>query len=257
MTAAGPKLLQCSKRGTPGKSGRVVLTLAVAGAGHVDKATVKQSYDPMVSECMIGVAKTLRFPKASGPTEVTFPVNAKNPPVAGAACDAEALKEKGMTMINMGQHAGALAQFEASLKCKDDPYVRQLAFMEACASSNSAKAKLYYKTMTPGQRAKFAQICIRQKPGVPYDDSLPNGGLPSDDADADEDGEGYLQLNSKPAAKVFIDGVDTGLTTPVSGKQLKLPAGRHKVTFLIGTDRFTYPVLIVDGQTETMTKDLQ
>src|SRR6185369_10527301 len=52
-----------------------------------------------------------------------------------ANCDAESLKEKGMENINMGQHAAALAQFEASLKCKRDPYVIQLAFMEACSSS--------------------------------------------------------------------------------------------------------------------------
>ncbi len=88
---------------------------------------------------------------------------------APAGCDAEAAKEKGMTNINMGQHAAALAQFEASLRCKDDPYVRQLAFMESCASSNSAKAKLYYKKLTPPQQAKFAQICIRQKPPVAYE----------------------------------------------------------------------------------------
>jgi hypothetical protein len=84
-------------------------------------------------------------------------------------CDAEAAKEKGMSNINMGQHAAALAQFEASLRCKDDPYVRQLAFMEACASSNSPKAKLYYKKLTAAQQTKFAQICIRQKPPVAYE----------------------------------------------------------------------------------------
>ncbi len=79
------------------------------------------------------------------------------------SCDAEALKEKGMTFINSGQHAAALAQFEASLKCKRDSYVVQLAFMESCSSSNSAKAKYYYRQLTPAQQQKFAQICIRQK----------------------------------------------------------------------------------------------
>ncbi|HEU4610984.1 MAG TPA: FHA domain-containing protein [Kofleriaceae bacterium] len=88
-----------------------------------------------------------------GAVNVTSPAN----------CDAEALKEKGMQNINMGQHAAALAQFEASLKCKRDSYVIQLAFMEACSSSNSGKAKYYYKQLTPAQQQKFAQICIRQK----------------------------------------------------------------------------------------------
>jgi pSer/pThr/pTyr-binding forkhead associated (FHA) protein len=92
-------------------------------------------------------------------TQVTAPAN----------CDPEAAKEKGMQNINMGQHAAALAQFEASLRCKGDPYVLQLAFMESCASGNSPKAKLYYKKLTPAQQTKFAQICIRQKPPVAFE----------------------------------------------------------------------------------------
>lgn len=88
---------------------------------------------------------------------------------APASCDAEAHKDKGMQSINVGQHAAALAHFEASLRCKDDPYVRQLAFMEACASGNSPKAKYYYKKLTPSQQTKFAQICIRQKPPVAFE----------------------------------------------------------------------------------------
>ena len=97
----------------------------------------------------------------------------KTPPPGGgtvappANCDADALKEKGMEMITMGQHAAALAQFEASLRCKRDSYVLQLAFMEACSSGNSGKAKYYFKLLTPAQQNKFAQICIRQK--VPYE----------------------------------------------------------------------------------------
>jgi pSer/pThr/pTyr-binding forkhead associated (FHA) protein len=88
-----------------------------------------------------------------GSSQVTAPAN----------CDADASKEKGMQNINMGQHAAALAQFEASLRCKNDSYVLQLAFMESCSSGNSAKAKLYFKKLTPAQQTKFAQICIRQK----------------------------------------------------------------------------------------------
>lgn len=83
--------------------------------------------------------------------------------------DCEALKEKGMSHINMGQHSAALTAFEASLTCKDDPYVRQLAFMESCASGNSLKAKLFYRKLTPAQQTKFAQICIRQRPPVAYE----------------------------------------------------------------------------------------
>jgi serine/threonine protein kinase len=69
--------------------------------------------------------------------------------------------------------------------------------------------------------------------------------------------KGYLQVFSKPPAKILVDGVDSGLKTPISGHTLALTPGKHKVTFVIGDDRFTYPVTIKQGSTETMSKDLQ
>jgi len=47
------------------------------------------------------------------------------------------------------------------------------------------------------------------------------------------------------------------MSTPISGHTLSLPPGKHKVTFVIGEDRFTYPVMVKAGATETMSKDLQ
>lgn len=100
----------------------------------------------------------------------TYQVKAEEAPVVGgtteatvATCDAEALKDQGMEHINLGQHAEALEQLELSLACKDDPYVVQLALMEACASGNLPKAKLYYNQLTPAQQQKLAQICIGSK----------------------------------------------------------------------------------------------
>jgi pSer/pThr/pTyr-binding forkhead associated (FHA) protein len=87
----------------------------------------------------------------SGPITVTPPVG----------CDAEELKEEGVNLVSLGQHAAALAKFEASLKCKFSAYVLQLAFMEACASTNSQKAIQFYKQLSPAQQQKFAQMCIR------------------------------------------------------------------------------------------------
>jgi ABC transport system ATP-binding/permease protein len=96
---------------------------------------------------------------SGGGTQVTAPAN----------CDPEAAKEKGMQNINMGQHAAALAQFEAALRCKPDPYVYELAFMESCASGNSPKAKQYYKKLPPAKQTRLSQICIRQKPPVAFE----------------------------------------------------------------------------------------
>ena len=78
-----------------------------------------------------------------------------------ANCDADALKDEGVNNVSLGQHAAALAKFEASLRCKFNSYVLQLAFMESCASSNSPKAKLFFKQLSPAQQQKFAAMCIR------------------------------------------------------------------------------------------------
>ncbi len=157
------------------------------------------------------------------------------------SCDADALKDSGMQKINEGEHTEALALFEQSLACKADPYVEQLAFMEACNSRNTTKARAYYATLTPAQQNRYEVICQRNKVDL-YDTS---------------GDKGYLEVFSKPAAKILIDGVDTGLTTPIKGKALALTPGKHKVTFVIGSDRYTYFVVTKSGQTDTMTKDLQ
>jgi hypothetical protein len=96
--------------------------------------------------------------KTSGP-DVTAPAN----------CDADALKDKGMENVNMGQHAAALAQFEASLRCKNDSYVLALAFMAACNAQNAGKAKSFYNRLTPPMQQKYKVMCIRNHidPSVP------------------------------------------------------------------------------------------
>ena len=43
-----------------------------------------------------------------------------------------------------------------------DPRATQLAFMASCNSSNVAKAKLYYKKMTPDSQQRLVLMCIRR-----------------------------------------------------------------------------------------------
>jgi tetratricopeptide (TPR) repeat protein len=157
-------------------------------------------------------------------------------------CDADALKDSGMQKINEGNHTEALALFEQSLGCKADPYVDQLAFMAACNSRNAAKARAYYGKLSVAQQSKYEVICKRNNVDL---------------FDTSGDAKGYLEVFSKPEAKILVDGVDTGLTTPIQGKALALAPGKHKVTFVIGGDRYTYFVQTKSGQTDTMTKDLQ
>jgi len=87
-------------------------------------------------------------------------------------------------------------------------------------------------------------------------DKMPVEENPADKA-ASIGEKGYLNVYSKPSAKISIDGKDTGFSTPISGRTLPLLPGKHKVTFTIGGDRFTFSVTIKSGSTETLSKDLQ
>ena len=62
-------------------------------------------------------------------------------------------------------------------------------------------------------------------------------------------------MSSKPSAKISIDTVDTGMSTP-TGK-ITLTPGRHKVTFTVGDDKFTFAVNIKAGETVQLSKELQ
>jgi serine/threonine protein kinase len=70
------------------------------------------------------------------------------------------------------------------------------------------------------------------------------------------DAKGYAAISSTPSARISIDGKDTGLSTPISGRALPLSPGRHKVTFVIGGDKFTFSVTIKAGDTTALHKEL-
>ena len=72
--------------------------------------------------------------------------------------------------------------------------------------------------------------------------------------DANAADQGSLNLTSKPSAKILVDGVASGRSTPTT---LKLPAGKHKITFEVGPDKYTYPVTIQAGVASALSKDLQ
>jgi hypothetical protein len=71
--------------------------------------------------------------------------------------------------------------------------------------------------------------------------------------------DGYLRATTKPYAKVFVDGKDTGRVTPISPRRrIPLKPGRHKVTFVTSDGKkHTSWVKIKSEQTTTLDKDLQ
>ena len=70
-------------------------------------------------------------------------------------------------------------------------------------------------------------------------------------------GMGFLVANTKPWAKVFVDGKNTGKTTPILPRaKISLKPGSHKVTFEVDGKKFHYNVKIVAGETARLIKKL-
>ena len=171
--------------------------------------------------------------------------------VARTDCDASALRDQGTQDEAMGKHAAAIKVFEDAYACNpNDGHTAQLAFMASCNAGDLAKARHYYGILTPEQRDRVVVMCIRNH--ITREQLEAALGLPPPPADA-----GTLRVTSQPPAQIDIDGTDTNLTTPIMGDQLRLAPGRHRVTFRIGEDRYTYLVTIKTGSTETISKDLR
>ena len=64
-------------------------------------------------------------------------------------------------------------------------------------------------------------------------------------------------LDIPDSGRILVDGTDTGMSTPINGKSLALAPGKHKVTFVMGDDRYTFPIVITAGKVEQLDKDLQ
>ena len=68
---------------------------------------------------------------------------------------------------------------------------------------------------------------------------------------------GLLRINSKPWTRIFVDGQDTGLTTPQTAYQMT--PGMHQI-MLFNSDfgiRETFAVHIIAGETQTVIKDFR
>ncbi len=103
--------------------------------------------------------------KKGAPTKQ--PDAAKGAGAGAGACDAEALKRKGDDYLGNGMDTAALAQYEASLRCKYNSGLVKTAFLAACRSKQAAKAKLYYAKLPPELATNYSQICLRFGVTVP------------------------------------------------------------------------------------------
>lgn len=77
------------------------------------------------------------------------------------ACDAAAPFDRAAQAHTKGDNAGALAWFEQSLACKDDPKVRVRALLSACNARNLARARHHYARLPQMQRDQALVSCVR------------------------------------------------------------------------------------------------
>ena len=82
--------------------------------------------------------------------------------VGTSSCDADALRNKGIEGVNLGQYAAALTTFEQALACKSSPDTTRLAYLAACHSKNVSKARLYFSKLPPAQQRDLKTICERE-----------------------------------------------------------------------------------------------
>jgi len=82
-------------------------------------------------------------------------------------CDADVLRQRGEEQSQMGMHAAALTAFEQSLRCKHDGGVIKRAYMAACNSKNTSKAKYYFNKLSAADQPRLSQMCIRNGIMVP------------------------------------------------------------------------------------------
>jgi len=176
----------------------------------------------------------------------------------GSQCDADALRQKGDDALQLGTDDAALKWFEMSMTCKPDPQLNRRIFLAACRAKNAAKAKAYFPKIASKDQTALSQLCIRN--GIDPTSSAPAPAKATcqqpDAYDPMSDvpvctGTGVIKINSKPAAKVLLDGKDTGKTTPMT---LDAVAGRRMVTFQIGENKYTFAVTVKQGETTTLSK---
>ncbi len=68
---------------------------------------------------------------------------------------------------------------------------------------------------------------------------------------------GYLIANTQPWARVFIDGKDTGKTTPIPPRsRIVLRPGKHVVGFVVANRKYNFNVLIRPGEETRLLEQL-
>jgi eukaryotic-like serine/threonine-protein kinase len=105
------------------------------------------------------------------------------------------------------------------------------------------------------QEAQRQRTTPRRTPPPPDRRTAQREPAPPRDTSPQPAGQGQLLINSMPPCRIFINGRDTGLTTPQRG--IELDAGTHRITLVNDTFdiRETFAVRIEAGESTRVIKD--
>jgi hypothetical protein len=144
--------------------------------GSVESTRLKHAYDIAETQATDELAAQLeriRSPSCEDYNELLAKERTVNPPhviaeatrripcVAPSRCNADALSEKALARFGTNHLTESLALFEAAYACKPTPALLQKAFVIACNLRDVAKARSYWKRLSPALRTQALSPCVR------------------------------------------------------------------------------------------------
>lgn len=76
-------------------------------------------------------------------------------------CDEQGLLQAGTNANGNGDASTALKDFEKAYQCKGETHTLSLAFMAACNSANTGRARYWWKKMSTEEQNKYLIMCVR------------------------------------------------------------------------------------------------
>jgi hypothetical protein len=149
MQELDPDLQGCA----PGHSGREKIKFAVEPDGSVHD--ISTTVNREAASCIEMLVAGQKFPKAKGATRATYTLEPRP-----TKCEVDKLVAAGTAAEAVGNHARALAQYDAALRCRFEMHTLQLSFMAACNSGDAKRVQPYWKRMGEDMRAHMIQICL-------------------------------------------------------------------------------------------------
>jgi eukaryotic-like serine/threonine-protein kinase len=253
----GPKGALCEKQMMLAAGKVTTLDCAIDASAPASAGASAKPADAAPSMPSVGSAST-----SVGPASTSGTGSATTPPVGSGSAAAVDDKAKAATAVDDKAKPAAAVDDKAKpataaddkAKPADKPAVDAKPAPKTDKPRQPERPKVERQAKPPTEEDPLGKLQGGSKPG----DAKPETKKPGEPARAAADAKGYLAVISKPVAKIFVDGVDTGLSTPISGQSLPLAPGKHRVTFVINNDkdRITFVVTIKPGEITTLQKDL-